>query len=103
MLQIPLVEGINSTLETTIGGVQYTFTINWNDRFSYYSIDIKVSRIEVASGIVLVSGVDIASSSKIPLSRVYCINKNDTDRDMVYAGLGSDGLVVIIEDSDLEG
>lgn len=102
MLQIPLVEGINNTVETTIYDTTYQFVINWNARFGYYSMDIIVENTEVASGIVLVSGVDIASVSTIPLNRVYCVNRNDYNLDFGYSGLGDDGLVVIIEDSDLE-
>lgn len=102
MLQIPLIEGINTTIETTIQDDPYTFIINWNARFGYYTIDIILSNEEIASGIVLVSGVDIASRSTIPLNRVYCVNKNEPTKDFNYEGLGTDGLVVIIEDSDLE-
>jgi len=103
MLQIPLVEGINNTVETTINNRSYTFITNWNDRFGYYSMDILIDNIEVTSGIILVSGVDIATISAIELNRVYCINKNESNEDFGFTGLGDDGLVVIIEDSDLEG
>lgn len=102
MLQIPLVEGVNNTVETTIDNKSYTFVTNWNDRFGYYSMDISVENVEVASGVVLVSGVDIATITAIDLNRVYCINRNESNEDFGYTGLGDDGLVIIIEDSDLE-
>jgi hypothetical protein len=102
MLQIPLVQGINNTVETTINNQSYTFITNWNDRFEYYSMDILIESVEVASGIVLVSGVDVATISAIELNRVYCINKNESTEDFGFTGLGDDGLVIIIEDSDLE-
>lgn len=103
MLQIPLVEGIENSVETTIQGQAYIFNINWNARNEYYSIDIILNNVEIASGIVLVSGVDIGDRSTIPLNRVYCVNKNEPNKDFGFTGLGDDGLVVIIEDSDLEG
>ena len=102
MLQIPLEEGIYNRVKVSIGGVGYTFTTNWNNRFGYYSMDISSGNNEIATGVVLVSGVDIANISTIPLNRIYCINKNDANKDFGYTGLGNDGLVVIIEDSDLE-
>lgn len=101
MLEIPLAEGINKTVETTIEGTSYLFNTHWNSRFGYYSMDISVDKVKVASGIVLASGVDIASIASIPLNRVYCINKNKLNEDLTFSGLGNDGLVVIIEDSDL--
>jgi len=103
MLQIPLVEGLSSAVKTTINDQAYLLTTNWNARFGYYSMDISVNGIEVVVGILLVSGVDIADISTIPLKRVYRINKNEMNKDFGYTGLGNDGLVVIIEDSDLEG
>lgn len=102
MLQIPLVEGINSTVETTINNKAYTFITNWNARFEYYSMDIIADNIEVASGVVLVAGVDISDISTIELDRVYCINKNNSNEDFGFTGLGDDGFVIIVEDSDLE-
>lgn len=102
MLQIPLNQGINSTVETTINDREYTFITNWNDRFGYYSMDVLEGNKVVASGLILVSGVDIATLSTIALNRVYCINKNEYNKDFGFTGLGDDGLVVIIEDSDLE-
>jgi len=103
VLQIPLVQGINNTVETTIGDQRYTFVTNWNDRFGYYSMDVIVDDEDIVSGIVLISGVDITSISALELDRVYCVNKNETNKDFGFTGLGDDGLVVIIEDSDLEG
>lgn len=103
MLQVPLVEGINSEVETTINNEAYTFVTNWNDRYGYYSMDILQNGLDVVSGIILVSGVDIANIASIPLERVYCVNKNEANEDFGFTGLGDDGLVVIIEDSDLEG
>ncbi len=103
MLQIPLVEGLDKKVETTIGDKTYIFNTHWNARFGYYSMDITVANIKVDSGIVLVGGVDIASIASIPLERVFCVNKNDLSADLEYTGLGIDGLVIIIEDSDLEG
>lgn len=102
MLKIPLVEGINNTVETTINDSSYTFITKWNDRFNYYSMDILLEGSEIVSGITLVSGIDIATISTIPLNRVYCINKNEANKDFGFTGLGNDGLVIIIEDSDLE-
>ena len=102
MLQIPLVQGINNTVVTTINDFSYIFEINWNDRFGYYSIDISRDGTEVVSGVTLVSGIDIATIASMELNRVYCINKNEANKDFGYTGLGNDGLVIIIEDSDLE-
>lgn len=102
MIQLPLTEGLYNRVKTSIGGVGYTFTTNWNDRFEYYSMDIAVGNIDIATGVVLVSGVDIANISTIPLNRVFCINLNEGNKDFGFTGLGNDGLVVIIEDSDLE-
>jgi len=103
MLQIPLVEGLQSSVTTTINDIYYTFETNWNERFGYYSMNISVDDGSVVSGVILVAGVDIADISTIPLNRVFCINKNEMNKDFGYTGLGNDGLVVIIEDSDLEG
>ena len=102
MLQLPLVEGINTTVETVIYDTSYKFNVKWNSRFEYYSMDVYVENVEVHSGILLLVGVDIASSESIPLSRVFCINRNEYNEEIGYTGLGSDGLVVIVEDSDLE-
>lgn len=102
MIQLPLEEGLYNRVKVSIGGVGYTLTTNWNSRFGYYSMDIEVAGEDIATGIVLVSGVDIANISTIPLNRVFCINKNEINKDFGYTGLGDDGLVVIIEDSDLE-
>lgn len=102
MLQIPLVQGLNSVVETAINNQRYIFTTNWNERFGYYSMNVQIGNEEVITGIVLVSGVDIASSANLPLNRVYCVNKNNGKEDFGFTGLGDDGLVVIIEDSDLE-
>ena len=102
MLKIPLVEGTSNTVTATISSLSYTFVTNWNDRFGYYSMDIFVGNDEIVSGITLVSGVDITAITSIPLNRVYCVNKNEYNKDFGYSGLGNDGLVVIIEDSDLE-
>lgn len=103
MLQIPLVEGIVNTVETVIERKNYTFITKWNDRFGYYSMDIQIDNIDIASGLLLVSGVDIASIASIELNRVYCVNKNEALDDFGFTGLGDDGMVIIIEDSDLEG
>lgn len=103
MLQIPLEEGVHNKVKVSIEGVGYTFVTNWNARFGYYSMDIAVADEDIATGVVLVSGVDIANISTIPLNRVFCVNKNEPNKDFGFTGLGEDGLVVIIEDSDLEG
>lgn len=103
MLQIPLVEGINSKIETVINDLSYTLTVNWNERFGYYSMDIELEGSVLMSGILLTSGVDICNFESIPLKRVYCVNKIEGNKDFGFTGLGDDGLVVIVEDSDLEG
>ena len=102
MLQIPLVEGNNITVQTIIYDTTYKFVINWNSRFKYYSIDVIKEEVEIYSGMILVSGVDLATVNDLGFTRLYCINKNDYNEDIEYTGLGDDGIVVIIEDSDLE-
>ncbi len=103
MLKIPLQQGIHSKVETTIQGNQYNFTTNWNDRFGYYSMDVSRNNVAIASGIMLLVGIDVGAITTFDLDRVYCINRNQYNEDLGYTGLGNDGLVVIVEDSDLEG
>lgn len=103
MLTLPLTSGTLTTVETTINGERYGFTTKWNKRNSFYSLDVKFNGEELIFGIKLVFGVDImAQHTQIPLNRVYVINKLNSNHELLIDGLDNEnGLVVIIEDSDL--
>lgn len=103
MLKLPLEPGILTTRVTTINGISYSITIKWNSRTEIYSMDIAVSGEPVVYGIPLLIGIDLVKYyPQLGISRVYCINKNNITSEISYDELGSDGLVVIIEDEDLE-
>lgn len=103
MLKIPLLDGIENSVRTTIDGLNYTFNTKFNKRTELFSMDVQIDEEDIVTGIALVSGVDLGSYSPLPLTRVYCVNKVNPSKDISIGGLGNNGLVVIIEDSDLEG
>lgn len=102
MLQIPLVDGLQSRVRTTIGNVSYVFETKYNKRSLKYSLNIEIDNEVIVSGIQLLGGIDIAKYTNLPLSRVYVVNKNYPTKDITEDELTNDTLVVIIEDSDLE-
>lgn len=104
MLTLPLTTGVVRAVDTTIEGNRYRFTTKWNDRFKFYSLDISVNGVEVVHGCRILFGVDMfAAYTQIPINRVYAINKLGQNDPILFDGLDADkGLVVVIEDSDLE-
>lgn len=103
MLTIPLVNGTIQRIQTTIGSNTYLLTTKYNKRTSQYSLDVTVDGVETLHGIQLVAGIDIFKTyPEMPLNRVYCVNTKSPFEDLSGTSLGTDDLVVIIEDSDLE-
>ena len=103
MLTIPLNAGIIKIIKTTIDRKRYTLTTKYNSRTGKYCLDVEINKIPLVTGIQLVSGVDLFNTyPEIPLNRVYCINSANPLLDISEEDLGTSGIVVIIEDSDLE-
>lgn len=102
MLQIPLLDGVENSVRTVVDSISYTFITKYNSRTELFSMDVQIGEEDVVTGIILTSGVDISTYSTLPLKRVYCVNKISPLQDITLGGLGNNGLVVIIEDSDLE-
>lgn len=102
MLKIPLLDGVENSVRTTIDGINYTFVTKYNKRTELFSMDVQVNDVDLITGIVLTSGVDISRYPSLPLNRIYCVNKVSPYKDITLGGLGNNGLVVIVEDSDLE-
>lgn len=101
MLQLPLSAG-NNSVETTIGDSTYLFEVRYNERFDRYSMNVYKDDELLVAGIRLLGGVDICDYTSLPLSSVYCINRNDYTADFGYDGLDEDGLVVVFEDGDTD-
>lgn len=92
-LLIPL-QPTNQTFQITLAGVQYTFTIRWNDANQAWTLDIAdSSQNPIISGIPIVTGTDLlAPYGYLNFSgKLIAQTTNDTDAVPTLANLGSTG------------
>ena len=90
MTEIPLTvdEGAQS-LRVELEGELYTFRITFNDRLTYWGLDISdVDDVEIASGILLVTGADLLSAYNLDIGGLFMAEIGTTGGDAGFNNLG---------------
>lgn len=109
MFQLPFKPQQNQTVKLTINGNDYTFKLQWNDRGSFWELDIFDASLEpIVCGIPLVTGVDLLAQYPYMLlaqaGKMVCFSKSVSlpiDAIPNYDNLGIDSFVYLLTPPDV--
>ncbi len=90
MTEIPLsTNEAAQSLRVELEGELYTFRITFNDRLTYWGLDISdVDGVDIASGILLVTGANLLSAYNLDIGGLFMAEIGTTGGDAGFNNLG---------------
>ena len=103
MIRIPLKSGRHSSISCALLGDIYIFELQWNNRLELYQMDIYQSSILVATGIMLVVGVNIIDGLLgINLPNIYCVKIGFPFEEIGFDDMDTIGFIVVDDGEEIE-
>ena len=104
MTEIPLLTGEPAqSLRVELEGELYNFRITYNERLTAWSLDLSdVDAVELASGILLVVGVDLLNAYNLNLGGLFMVEIGTTGGDAGADNLGDVYKLIHLTAQELE-
>ena len=102
MIKIPITNSPEQIFTIELFGVVYQLRILLNFRLARWSISFKSELGEqLIDGISMVGGVDILDAHNLPFKDMYIVNLANITQDPTIENLGTDSILMIIEEGDI--
>jgi len=101
MIEIPLTSDASQKFSINLNDVLYSMRVAYNSRMGQWTLDVESSDF-TTYGTALVGGVDLFKQHPGPLNNVIIANITGLNIDPTRDGLGTDFVLVVLSDSDLE-
>lgn len=101
IVSIPLLS-VAQRLVVVLRGVTYQLTVSRNTRMGYWTVTIEQGEQTLVAGAALVGGVDIVEQFTFELKDLWVPNITDSTQDAGPDNLGTDVLLVQVDNEDIE-